>query len=275
MTTISATTTIRSIFYERDLTRTVEIQNEVQLIYTIICIASQIVRLVSMQLEFSKGKKIHVNPEVSFKITKDFLIKLVDYSAKESQTFEGKNLTLENVNKIRAFFEKIDLSPYVFSDLHKLNNDQIERAICQISDPLQILYRQQDDWFKKINLNPRYSYISCFDYVLVKLGFYPNEFAMYLQMHAIFNRNLLFSDYIEFLKSKNFKPSPSPLIKEDDILVYYNSKQEIMHAALVAKNTQKVYAKFGNTIPFAYLHNVEETPFVYGKKYQIFRRQQE
>jgi hypothetical protein len=45
-----------------------------------------------------------------------------------------------------------------------------------------------------------------------------------------------------------------------------------MHAALVAKDPKQVYTKFGDIHPYAYMHNIDETPVEYGKLFQIFRK---
>lgn len=259
-------TQIIAPIYRRDLTRANEIQSEIQLIFTVMKSAGLVACEVFRHFEI-KGQ---IHSTISFKITKDFLCHLLEKTARNPNTF-GIGLKQENIDKVRSFFKKADLSLSCFEKLAQMKSyGQIYSAAASQATPLQTAYRQTDDWFKKINLNTAYHEISCFDYVILKVGFTWKEFFNYLCRICI-NRDISFDDYVSFLNSKNIKPAALPRQPGDLIVHYSEDSSEILHAELVAEDTKLVYAKFG-AVPFAYLHNADETPIQYGIKYRIFRK---
>ncbi len=116
--------------------------------------------------------------------------------------------------------------------------------------------------------------MSCFDYTIYRSGFDFEDFLNFLKFATHKKRDPTFFDYIAFLKSKKMEKAPLPL-QSGDILVYYDKYNQIVHAALVCKNPKKFYTKFGNGIPFAYKHDVDETPILFGERFQIFRKKQD
>ncbi len=260
--------TVIPAYYYRDVTKAAVTQNETQLIYAIVYNAFLVSQEVTKLL--TKAGVI-VNPKnVRFQITKEFLIHLIKPSKKNTYT-TVKSLSCENLNKVKTFFEETHLFPSYFFNSHQITYQEESNSACKkVSDPLQIGYQQHNDWFKKITLSPFEQNMPCFVYAIVRSGFDYKDFINFVCAAPCDKWNDPF-DYTGFLKSKKMEKAPLPL-QSGDILVYYDTYNQIVHAALVCKNPEKVYAKFGDKTPFAYEHDVEETPLPYGKKFQIFRK---
>lgn len=258
-------------YYYRDTTRAKEIQLEIHFVYVVICDAFEIAREVVRNADkLQKAAKVTINPKnIPFKITKEFLLRIVGKSA-EYARLDGYPLTKEHVDRVSAFFREEALSSYYFINPHK-SRGLDDSKISPVSTPLQILYRQQNDWFKKIDLPKTRRVVSSFDFVLTKAGFDRAEVDKFFIDASKINDESTFDDYLDFIEFKKMKRAALPF-QEGDIIIYYDKDDKIMHAALVAKNTNQVFSKFGNTIEFAYRHHVDETPIMYGEKFRIYRK---
>ncbi len=170
--------------------------------------------------------------------------------------------------RLKAFIEvyKLPAQHSSFNNLHVVQQSPQWREAATF---LQIAYRQHDDWFKKINLPQKEQKLSCFDFSIKKRGLDLLEFNKFLSGFSKIKK-ISFEDYVSFLQLNQFDFSKPP-VKEGDIVVYYNAKKEILHAVL-AKSGVEVYAKFGDSIPFAYIHALDETPVEYGTFYAILRQ---
>ncbi len=273
MTAAAISKSIPSL-HVRDTTRAIEIQDEIQLIYTVFRNALEIAREVAGKvLQVPKDKEVVVNPKkIPFKVTAEFLVRLVEPSA-PNVFASGKKLTTKNVEAVKTFLQKAHLaSPYFENPHQKIKEEECRSLALEMATPLQIAYRQRDNRFQKIDIPPTQQKLSCFDYVIVKAGFGYPEFYQFLRSATKGQRKASFFDYIDFLKSKQMTETSLPLQAGDILVYYYDDKDQISHAALVAKDPRKVYAKPGDNLPFAYLHLEEETPIMYGKRFQIFRK---
>ncbi len=89
-------------YYQRDITKAAVIQNEIQLIYTVVCNAFLVAQEVTKLL--TKSGVIVKPKNVRFQITKEFLIRLIEPSKKNTYT-PVKSLSNDNLNKVKTFFE--------------------------------------------------------------------------------------------------------------------------------------------------------------------------
>ncbi len=256
-------------YHIRKMDKAIEVDDEIQLVHTVVCTAFTIAREVTPKCLKREG----VNPESSeaqFEIGKEFLVSLIEPSIGSCLT-KRKALSRKSIDKVKKFFQETHLSPYCFPNPQRISDPKEARTtINKISDPLQTAYRQHNNRFEKLPLPPPMQKDSCFYYVLLKSGFDARKFECFLLWATQGKRERSYQDYINFLKFEGREPASLPL-KPRDILVYYNEKDEFSHAALVAEDPKYVYAKFGNDIPFAYKHKADQTPIEYGIKFKILR----
>lgn len=278
MAAISST----KIYKRESLEKAQSIDNGTALIDYVVQHAIHVAQIVLKFANYVPG--IEPSPVApTFEITKDLLIKLSDVTALEAK------VNAETTAKVQKFFEEHFDSKNAPKDLFTIK-DEPTSSYEPIRNHLQIQYRQHKDWFKKINLHPKFQKLSCFYYVFERLGILEeaNQFcklksrlhydklAMILSPEEMKAKALtptgivVNSDCVAFLQSKNYQQAALPL-QENDVLVYIIENKPI-HAALVAQNTSKVFAKFGNELPFAYQHDLDETPTMYGDHYIIFRK---
>jgi hypothetical protein len=252
-------------YYQRDLTKTVKIENEDRLLLEIVGNALLVSQEVT-QLFINSGAI--VNPKnVRFKITKELFIRLIEPSKKDLYT-PLQPLSSDSVNKVKTFFE--ETNPSIFFDLetpHKTKMSQ--EKVHGVWDLLEHDYRQHNNWFKKIPLLRWQQDLSCYAYAIVRSGIEYQDFLNFGRASACDAKDKPL-DYIGFLKSQKMEKASLPL-QSGDILVYFNGK-EMTHAALVANNPKMIYAKLGIQTPYAYRHHVDETPLMYGNRFQIFRK---
>jgi hypothetical protein len=257
-------------YYPRDLSKTLSLQSEIQAIHEVIIDAFH------MAQEVAQGKIAILAHEsqmssICFRIDALFLQHILDVNASEISKRMPRSLSplnKEHLMHLKKFFQEADLSSACFHNPQKVEDSQKMTVIEKIVTPLQIAYRLHTKRFIKKEIPGYLEKRSCFDYAIHMAGLSIEAFFKFLMS---LSRPPTFLDYVEFLK-QNGMIEATPPFQAKDIIVYFDGKNAIRHAACVAEKTSQVYAKPGDRFPYAYLHDEEETSFLHGEKFQIYRK---
>ncbi len=264
MTTINSVTT--QDYHYWDTAKSTVIENENRLIFTVINNAFNIAHEVATKLLAQVAAPL----KSKFQITNEFILRLLVPSIKYFLLSEA-TLSSKSIDKVVKFFYETGFSSCCFLNPHLTRNQETDDAIEGITTRLADAYLENNYEFKRIPLStPAEKKLSCFSYVIKKSGLNYAEFRLFLRLAKQSKRPVPNTAFISFLKFKKMGLANLPL-QPGDILVYFDEKDEVTHAALVAENPQYVYAKLGDDAPCAYKHKVDATPIYYGKKFRIFR----
>jgi hypothetical protein len=221
--------------------------------------------------------------DLPFQITEKFITHLIHESASiaSSKCIHLKETTIKTVENFfqehfRLFREKNP--PKEAIDLLNIKS-RGENVLPNLKVYWQRKYDEHSKLFEKIDLQESQKSLSCFLYVFDRLKILDAAKQYFFQITTEqpkplpnLKLNMITNqDCVHFLLSQQYQPANVPLQK-NDILVYYSEPNKPSHAALVADETHMLYGKFGNSTPFAYKHNIQLTPLMYGKQYLILRK---
>lgn len=207
----------------------------------------------------ASGKGL-VQTSISFNVNRELLLKTLP-SLEEAHRLGFKYITQEAVERVKRFLTNCKL-PAVYPE----NPIQARE---ELSTHLQNQHREYTYSYRKIELTPEEQKYSCFDYVMHKLGM-KRDFLFFLKSLKDSSAQLTLQHNVEFLISKGYRADQFPLCP-NDIIVYYDQGGRITHFVIVDKDPKKVIAKNGDGVSSAVQHNEDETSFLYGPFYQIFR----
>ncbi|MBS0624935.1 MAG: hypothetical protein JSS32_02655 [Verrucomicrobia bacterium] len=254
-----------SIFYQRDMTLANEVHKETSAIYPTLNIAYDLAKEVANQ---APALGVAPRTDLSFRVTKEFLVCVVERAAADISNQTPGALSEKNLTHLRKFFSDLDLSFSIeFKGLHqRVSEIEKKTAIANALIPLQLMYREATGRFIRSELVAPIRPLSCFHYAIDNAGLTFEFFPMLLA------KKTQPTDFVDFLRGKNMGPSPLPFQK-GDIVIYFDDANQPLHAAVVLDAEKKICSsKFGNALPFAYNHYLDEMPPSYGGKFQIYRK---
>ena len=259
------------IYYQRDLGRAIAVENELIAIGVLMQDAFSIAREVTRLLP-ERSDKLQ-EPDVHFHVNGLFLQHILRENASGISKQLPIELSAKNITHLNQFLQAADFSSISFHNPYAADEAQEQATLEATAEPLQHVYFTFTKRFIREEVPPLIQGLSCFDYVLYKAGLHK-KFLRFKQLEIILNPDkwqYTALDYIGFLKIQGLVKAMLPL-QPNDIILYFDPDGEWQHAAYVAQNTQRVYAKFGNKNPFAYFHYEIETPSLYGTQFQIYRK---
>ena len=229
-------------------------------------LASEVAQIVSRD---KIGNQPGKNPDIRFNVDSALLQRLLPKTVEEAIKPELSSSREGSLQRVLSVIEQYrPKKPCSIVNPHRKTNEERAGESLDFGRNLFESYNFRNGFIKH-NLTEPFQKISCFEYVVNRLNL--RKELMEFRRDRSQARTGSNDDFAIFLLAKGFQYASLPF-QENDIIGYFNDSGKLMHAALVAEDTTRVYGKFGNDTPFAYLHPFEEAPFLHGQYYRIFRR---